>query len=150
MVLLDPFYGVSDAGVKITRWMNRVLLVAELSAVAYGVYKFHEFSGKYPIFILAPVLVIIAIHLANTVVRWFWNIVMVVIYGTTDIEVISESYDRKQQKRRQKALMAEAAERAKLEAAQNRTPLRISGGKVDYGPDCDVQDPPKCITDTFL
>lgn len=151
MTLFDPFYGVSNAGVTITRWMNRILLVAEVAvAVWFGIFLHKEIHLSLGFYLWSPVFLLLFIHLTNVVMRWMWNIIMVIIYGTTDTEVITESYRRRQEKRERKALAAaEAARQAKIEEARKCTPVRISGGKVDYGPDYEP-DPPKCVTDMFL
>lgn len=151
MVLLDPFYGVSDAGVKITRWMNRILLVAEVAAAVHFGQKLADYIGwETWMWALTPIALMLSIHIVNTVARWLWNIVVVIIYGTTDVEIIAESYARKAEKRRRKQLAkAKAKEDALLEEQRRTTTLAVPGAKVDYGPDY-YEAPRKIVTDMFL
>lgn len=151
MVLLDPFYGVSDAGVKITRWMNRTLLVAEVvAAVHFGQILADHIGWETWMWALTPIALMLSIHIANTVARWLWNIVVVIIYGTTDVEIIAESYARKVEKRRLRQLAkAKAREDALLQQQRPVKALEVPGSKVDYGPDY-YEAPRKIVTEMFL
>lgn len=151
MVLLDPFYGVSDTGVKITRWMNRTLLVAEVVAIVYSVFLLIRDAG-FPggTLLFTPLILMLGIHITNTVTRWIWNVVMVIIYGTTDVDVIADAYARKAEKRKRKAAAEVEARKAKeIEMRRSKETLVLPESRVDYGPDYQEQ-PKKIVTDMFL
>ena len=90
--MLDPFYGVSESGVEIAKWLNRMLLVAELAAL-WQLAKFqiinHVF-GNWVWFVGIP-LFLSAMGFLNSLIRQLWNIILTIYFGTTDPHEIGKT-----------------------------------------------------------
>ena len=96
MALLDPFYGVRPRGVAAARWMNRVLLTGELAVFGYA--EWHLIYTGAPLWqpVLAPLAFLLGVAILNKVVRKFWDLAMVIFYGTTDPELIAQDIYKSQ------------------------------------------------------
>lgn len=128
MAMFDPFYGVYGFGKDLSRWLNRILLIAELLAVAFG-YWYHLtevwMRGAIWWSIAYFPLCLVLISALNKLVRAFWNIIEVIVYGTTDADDIMERHEQKMQKR---ALRAQKRLLRRQEAAARRS-LKAAGSK---------------------
>jgi len=97
MAVLDPFYGISNAGTVAARWMNRFLLVAEVAVLFYlAKLQVEEHILPFGNWVLIPAvpLSFALMSLVNSLLRQVWNIILVVIYGTTDPDQIAEQINR--------------------------------------------------------
>lgn len=93
MAVLDPFYGISNVGTVAARWMNRFLLVGEVAVlVLLARLQVEEHILPVGNWVLIPAvpLSFALISLVNSLIRQVWNIILVVIYGTTDPDQIAE------------------------------------------------------------
>ena len=108
-MILDPFYGVFAFGKSLSRWLNRALLLAE----GAGAYLLVKSCPSLPLIDSdirwVPVVVCIALSLlamavVNGIIRYFWNIVLAFVYGTTDAETILEGRARKARRRQDRYL----------------------------------------------
>ena len=86
MIIYDPFYGVSDAGNIVARGMNRLLLLAEASAVILLVcYQVSTGRFGWWFWIALPFALKIGLTVVNGTLRLLWNVLLVLIHGTADI-----------------------------------------------------------------
>lgn len=108
-MLLDPFYGVFTFGKYLSRWLNRLLMIAE----AVGIYLLLKHAGIVDVlgdldtWLRIPILVFsifLAISIINVIIRFAWNIVLTFVYGTTDADTIIELRQRRLQRRRDRIL----------------------------------------------
>lgn len=92
MILFDPFYGVFRGGKIVAKWLNRALILAEVSYVAACVVKVRKMGLDLEIWewLALFVITIVAIHIVNLIIRFLWNIVVVFRFGTTDAQTIIE------------------------------------------------------------
>ena len=97
-MITDPFYGIYDTGKLIARWLNRLLLVAELGALVLLAYFLNTQEG-YSLFWLAAYVPasFFAIGFVNRMLRKFWEILLTIFYGTTDIDIIDDLKLKKRQ-----------------------------------------------------
>lgn len=134
MALLDPFYSVSYRGTKITKWMNRITLLSEVSYVCYCGYFFCLGYGQVPwwIFPTGIFVGIILIAIANWLLRMFWNVIIVIIYGTTNEQVIARDFELKAEREEQRQLKNRNRYLAKLEKENSYKvlPVEVESGKI--------------------
>lgn len=116
-MLLDPFYGVYGTSTKIAHFMNRLLLVAEFGTLAFLIYKLAKLGGL-PVWGWIGVCAggVLAIHLVNVVVRFVWNVILTLFFGTTDADEIDEAHTKKMQRRR----LREEERQRRIEEAELR------------------------------
>lgn len=100
--MFDPFYGVLASGKTFARWMNRLLLICELGAIAHIIYTLYlnkVFYRNEWLWIVVPFASFIAINIVNRLIRFLWNIIVAIRFGTTDGDEIAEHYAEKQEER---------------------------------------------------
>lgn len=103
-MLLDPFYGVFTFGKRLTRWLNRFLILAEGYGIYWGINHYITQNQlisdiKFWVIPLCIIIAFIGIAIVNAAVRFLWNIVLTFVYGTTDAETIIELRQRRLQRR---------------------------------------------------
>ena len=99
-MMLDPFYGLFNPGIRIAKILNRILLVFEIYSVfilSASLLKDYTIEPWQLIPVIAASAV--CIHLANVCIRAIWNFVIVIIHGTTDADVILEAREKRLSKR---------------------------------------------------
>lgn len=128
-MLLDPFYGVFTFGKHLSRWLNRLLILAEVVGIILFV-KYYDISGLLdimnPWLTLAVVVLIIVlgVPLINTILRFLWNVVLTFIYGTTDANTIlelRESRLRRRRDRRQRRINRQTSDWTRAQIINSRT-----------------------------
>lgn len=86
MIILDPFYGVSEVGKAVCRCLNRLLIVAEIGVAAFLVHLqlTYDMFGWW-FWLLLPFALRLGMQLVNNTLRLMWNLALVIIYGSTNI-----------------------------------------------------------------
>lgn len=125
--MLDPFYGISENGMELAKWLNRILLVAELAAgwkLAQYQLQYHPL-GNWVWFVGIP-LFLSAMGFVNSLLRQFWNIALTIYYGTTDPNEIAKAVNQsemqaEQDRRRREQVRAIAAEQRRKSLPPTQT-----------------------------
>lgn len=138
MALLDPFYGIFGFGRFVSRWLNRILVVAEVALIIWG-FKYHceyvwlPFEKAYR-YIYFPAC-LIALGIINNFIRLAWSLVVVLVHGTANTDEIIAHHEEKIENRRQLANYIAwkrglRDERAKLRVEEKRR-KRIAANKKE-------------------
>lgn len=86
MIILDPFYGVSETGDFAARMMNRLLILLEVAvAVALVLYQLSTEAFGWWFWIALPLGMRLGVKILHNALRFLWNLLLVLAYGTTDI-----------------------------------------------------------------
>lgn len=129
--MLDPFYGVYHP--RIARWLNRITLVAEIGVIAYAtllitrVYEVQNFWEWYQWAVFA-LLASLVIPVTNFVLRKLWDIVLVIVYGTTDADEIVRAHEERLARKREKNVRWEARKDREI-----CLPDSVNGKKLSSG-----------------
>lgn len=101
--LLDPFYGITRTQQFIARILNRIILLAEIAGFGLLIY-IHVANPYFDdwIYAVAPVIFFLAVSIINIFLRKFWNIIMVIRFGTSDPDEIADSLRAKNEKKTKK------------------------------------------------
>lgn len=95
MFILDPFYGVSAPGRVVTKWMNRILLLSEIAVTVWLVrYQLETKYFPWYFWLLLPVAFRLVFGLLHNVLRFVWNLLLVILFGSTNV-----SYRKREKKR---------------------------------------------------
>lgn len=100
--MLDPCYGVFHH--KTARILNRVILISEITAISAAAYAFVRLDDVYMwewyhwAMLIAGAMLVIPV--VNLVIRKLWDILMVLIYGTTDADEIVDARNERVERRR--------------------------------------------------
>lgn len=120
-MVLDPFYGLYGWEIKVAKFLNRVVLISEAVGLYWIVEKSFATNGFYflgicwhPLWMIVPGLIAMAI--ANILLRWVANFLIVLLYGTTDADVIISEHEEKMERKRKKEERRQQKKLLKLEA----------------------------------
>ncbi len=144
---LAPFFGFGRGGTAVAKWLNRLVLAAELAAGAWLFYLQYT-RGVIPVgswFLFAyPILFFIAVRLVNICLSYLCQIAVVMIYGTDDgyeIEqrLAKKSQERIRRKERRKAKRIMSQKRAEDESTRASRRIILTHEEGSYERDIDEQ-----------
>lgn len=144
---LAPFFGFGRGGTAVAKWLNRLVLAAELAAGA-GLFYLQYTRGILPVgkwFLFAyPVLFFIAVRVVNVCLSYLCQIAVVMIYGTDDGYEIEQRLAKKSQERirrreRRKAKRIMSRKRAEDENTPASKRIILTGAEDFYNREIDEQ-----------
>lgn len=141
MSLFAPFFGVSGFGRVFARWLNRLLILAEIAFAVWS-FRYHlsevwlPFETHWKILYFPGCLV--AANILNRILRGIWNIFIILFYGTSNPAEIASILDARDEKKAYKAQAA--AEYANLRKEKRldrredrrRKQLEFNKKQMDY------------------
>lgn len=137
---LAPFFGYGRGGGIIARWLNRLLIIFELSAGA-GLFYLQYTQKIIPVgnwfLYVYPVIFFIAARLINIILARLCEMAVVLIYGTDDGYEIESRLARKEQERAErrerrktkKIISKKLADDAKIPASSR---IILTGAATTY------------------
>lgn len=137
MTLWDPFFGVFDVGKTIARWLNRLLIVVEISVIILG-FKYHCDEVWLRNELIWRILYfpgcLVAVNILNRAIRTIWNILLVFVFGSSNPEDIFARHEHRRELREirneNKALKRERAKQIHQEKVRKR--LEKNKKELDY------------------
>lgn len=138
---LAPFFGFGRGGTAVAKWLNRLVLAAELAAGA-GLFYLQYTRGVIPVgkwFLFAyPILFFIAVRIVNVCLSYLCQIAVVMIYGTDDGYEIeqrlakkSQERSRRRERRNAKRIMSKKRAEDKITQASKRIIITDVNGPYD-------------------
>ena len=138
---LAPFFGFGRGGTAVAKWLNRLVLAAELAAGA-GLFYLQYTRGVIPVgkwFLFAyPSLFFIAVRIVNVCLSYLCQIAVVMIYGTDDGYEIeqrlakkSQERSRRRERRNAKRIMSKKRAEDKITQASKRIIITDVNGPYD-------------------